>query len=42
MKSKFEMMLADPKGRVGVPILMWLAGAPLVLVAVIWFFFFRG
>jgi len=42
MKNKFELLLRDPKGRVGVPILLWLIGTPLGLVLLIWFFFFRG
>ena len=29
-------------GRVAIPALMWLAGLPLGVVLLIWFFFFRG
>jgi hypothetical protein len=29
-------------GRVGVPILLWLAGVPLGIVVLLWLFFFRG
>ena len=29
-------------GRIAIPALMWLAGVPLGLVLLIWFFFFRG
>lgn len=29
-------------GRIGVPILLWLAGVPLGIVALLWLFFFRG
>ena len=30
------------EGRVLVPALLWMAGAPLGLVIILWFFFFRG
>ncbi len=42
MKKQFELMRQDPKGRVGVPILLWIAGAPLGIVLLVWLFFFRG
>jgi hypothetical protein len=32
----------DVKGKVGVPILLWLLGVPGSVAIVIWFFFFRG
>lgn len=32
----------DINGRVAVPILMYMLGAPLGLVLLLWFFFFRG
>jgi hypothetical protein len=34
--------MTDNKGRVAVPILLWLAGVPLFLVVLLWLFFFRG
>jgi hypothetical protein len=30
------------RGRVGIPILLWIAGVPFTLVFFIWLFFFRG
>ena len=30
------------KGRVAVPILLWMAGVPFTLVFLLWLFFFRG
>lgn len=30
------------RGKVAVPILMWIAGVPFTLVFFIWLFFFRG
>jgi len=30
------------EGRVLVPALLWMAGAPFGLVIILWFFFFRG
>jgi hypothetical protein len=30
------------EGRVLVPALLWMMGAPLMLVIILWFFFFRG
>jgi type VI protein secretion system component VasF len=30
------------RGRVAVPILLWIAGVPFTLVFFIWLFFFRG
>jgi hypothetical protein len=32
----------DQKGRVAVPILLWLMGVPFGLVFLLWLFFFRG
>ena len=42
MRKQFELMRQDPKGRVAVPMLLWLAGAPLGVVLLVWLFFFRG
>ena len=30
------------KGRVGIPILLWIAGVPFGIVLLLWLFFFRG
>ena len=30
------------RGKVGIPILLWIGGVPLTAVLLIWFFFFRG
>lgn len=40
--SKLSMIKRDPKGRIAVPLLLWIAGVPFGLVLLIWFFFFRG
>jgi hypothetical protein len=32
----------DQKGRVAVPILLWVMGVPFTLVLLLWLFFFRG
>ena len=33
----------DPqRGRVAVPILLWMAGVPFILVVFLWLLFFRG
>ena len=37
------MLVEKPEsGRVLVPFILWLAGVPLLLVVILWFFFFRG
>ena len=39
------LMQVDPskeRGRVGIPILLWIAGVPFTLVFFLWLFFFRG
>jgi len=41
MKS-IEKVVDNVNGRVAVPILMYMLGAPLGLVLLVWFFFFRG
>ncbi len=42
MIDKLSVMRRDPKGKVAVPILLWLGGVPFGIVLLIWFFFFRG
>jgi hypothetical protein len=32
----------NEKGRVAVPLLLWVAGVPFTLVLLLWLFFFRG
>ena len=32
----------ESKGRVVVPVLLYIAGVPLFLVVLLWLFFFRG
>jgi hypothetical protein len=32
----------DEKGRIAVPILLWIAGVPFSVVFLLWLFFFRG
>ena len=38
-----NLMVQDKqKGRVAVPILLWVMGVPFGLVFLLWLFFFRG
>ena len=39
---KLQKLVDEVNGRVAVPIIMWMLGAPLGLVILLWFFFFRG
>ena len=32
----------NEKGRIAVPMLLWVAGVPFSLVFIAWLFFFRG
>lgn len=32
----------NEKGRIAVPLILWLCGVPLGFVFILWFFFFRG
>lgn len=36
------LIKSEPKGRIGVPVLLWIAGVPFGIVLLLWFFFFRG
>jgi hypothetical protein len=36
------IMKQDQKGKVAVPILLWVMGVPFTLVLLLWLFFFRG
>jgi hypothetical protein len=42
MKTQIRRTREHLEGRVLVPALLWMAGAPLGLVVVLWLFFFRG
>ena len=42
MINQLKLMRQDPKGRIGIPILLSLAGVPLGIVFLLWLFFFRG
>ncbi len=42
MTSAIERAKKKVSGRVLVPALLWMAGLPLGLVLLLWFFFFRG
>lgn len=33
---------SDQKGRVAVPLVLWMAGVPFTLVLLLWLLFFRG
>jgi hypothetical protein len=37
-----SLTTTNQKGRVAVPILLWMAGVPFTLVFLLWLFFFRG
>jgi hypothetical protein len=41
MKNAIEKA-KKTSGAVVVPALLWMAGVPLTLVLLLWFFFFRG
>jgi hypothetical protein len=41
-RTRLDVMKEKVSGRVLVPALLWVAGVPLGLVLLIWFFFFRG
>ncbi len=32
----------EDKGRIAVPLLLWVAGVPFTIVFLLWLFFFRG
>ncbi len=40
--SSNTLQKKNEKGRVAVPILLWVAGVPFTLVFVLWLLFFRG
>jgi hypothetical protein len=44
--QKSEALVTDPRnnerGRIGIPLLLWIGGVPLSVVVLLWFFFFRG
>jgi hypothetical protein len=42
MTARLQKHRERLEGKVLVPALLWMAGAPFGLVLVIWFFFFRG
>jgi len=42
MSDKIERAKQKLSGRVLVPALLWMAGLPLGVVLLLWFFFFRG
>ena len=39
---KTSLTTSNQKGRVAVPLLLWVAGVPFTLVFILWLFFFRG
>jgi hypothetical protein len=41
MTNKIELQ-QNQKGRVAVPLLLWIMGVPFTLVLLLWLFFFRG
>lgn len=42
MLNQLKSLRQDPKGRIGIPLLLAFAGMPLGLVFLLWLFFFRG
>jgi hypothetical protein len=42
MKTRIEKYKEKISGRILVPALLWMAGAPFALVFFLWLFFFRG
>lgn len=42
IESSSKLMKQAPKGKLAMPMLLWIAGVPFGLVLVLWFFFFRG
>lgn len=42
IETSSKLMKQAPKGKLAMPMLLWIAGVPFGLVLVLWFFFFRG
>lgn len=42
MKAMMKRSRERLEGRILVPALLWMAGAPFGVVLLLWFFFFRG
>jgi hypothetical protein len=42
MTSNKIVVKNDAKGRIAVPILLWIAGVPFIFVLIAWLVFFRG
>jgi hypothetical protein len=42
MKNKLTAQIDNAKGRVGVPILMYVLGVPGFVCVLAWLFFFKG
>jgi hypothetical protein len=42
MKATLRKHREHLEGRILVPALLWMAGAPFGIVVLLWFFFFRG
>jgi hypothetical protein len=42
MKAQLKKSREHLEGKVLVPALLWMAGAPFGVVLLLWFFFFRG
>ncbi len=40
--SSSQLIKQAPKGRIGMPLLLWVAGVPFGIVLLLWFFVFRG
>jgi len=39
---KTKNVKLEQKGRVAVPLLLWVAGVPFTIVLILWLLFFRG
>lgn len=42
MKARLTKTREHLEGKILVPALLWMAGAPFGVVLLLWFFFFRG
>lgn len=43
MNMTDKLIVRDPqRGKVAIPLLLWVGGVPLSLVLLLWLFFFRG
>ncbi|MGV3620134.1 MAG: hypothetical protein ACO1OB_04925 [Archangium sp.] len=41
-ENSTQLVKQEPKGKIAMPLLLWVAGVPFGIVLLLWFFFFRG